>query len=915
MGLHPDVWSDLKCMQTKPFATRIINTFATFLRYPSLLGISKDCLAWQWIFSLNLFRNNALACYLKEKPQHVSLLIKDLSRLSTLMEASNDVRGMLYIAHLTAQIRSVINNIKLASYENEENLNSLLFMHSEKIKKWMGSFDKKRYKPHTRAIHQTFLLIQAELLKGKLADPLYNPQADVEAHPLFLDLLRSYFVVRQTPLPYNERNFAHEEYIAQMMHRLYPVCRHLLNDLKMRTRFLNQVVPGDAHTEWLATDEFLCYQKGAVKIDLRHGLLYTNNVAFGPLPDLIMHDPLFYNIFGSENIHNIQCEHSHISYEGVKGERYAFQYKQIDYRIFVLPDRKPFIYKKTMIQGEKWCILHQPISSGKREEDLTTLIKRSLFNSGKAKLPSSKEQQALPQDLFHHYCWASTTGDDFFIEDKEGNCLYTGKFALQGYADGVQVKQVRCLSKHKGKSFVSILNPWKNKAFERFLALCLPNQVLAKGADQNKVDEITYLNFKLQYKWDEKTEHWECLSIPGYYLSSNKIETLFLREKGQRNEFFDVNFSHYHLLEHPTKPARLIVPSQEFKNLFNSKENPLLKSNQCIPIPANDESSPANILYQFTVDPLGTLKGTPEGYFYLAYLLYTQSKYKEAIYYLKKAQDIKPELSSECQKILEWMHKWDASTLDAKLFMIHVNLLILDQSPTVEMTPKLNKIQKKLLFDLGWNYLWYDTLDVEPHLKLSDRENDKIKNYIDLVMEKHFDEFDKDLIAQLSNSIKIQKRDLTKDQSSKLNEIKDEIASLKDTLMARSTNYNEEPLGNKDKSDDSISTFPTLQDKLTQGQNHRYTLELERHLPDLDKAFNKQTFNNRESLVQEIGSDLVRDIWRAVTEQQAEKNVLTANSNINAIENLLSVDAKKFYAEIKTQKTRLCNRSRSPSPK
>lgn len=907
--------AELRNMQTKPFVTRIPNTFATFLRYPNLLGNAKDFAAWQWIFSLNLFRNNALACYLKEKPEHVSLLIKHLTRLSTIMEAGHDVRGLLFIAHLSSQIRNVIIEVKLFSPDTQSELNNLLSQQNRKIANWMKSCDNMRYKPHTRAIHETFLLVNAELLKTKLADPNYDPLADAPSHGVFLKLLHSYFVTQRTPQPFNERNFAHEECIVQMMHRLFPIYEKLLADPAVRSNLLDQFAPGNPNSPWLATNEFLCYQKDAIKIDLQHGLLFMNNVASGPLPDLITHDPLCYSLFGSEKIHNIQCKHSHIRYEGITGDRYEFHYQDKHYCVFVLPDRKPLIYKEMDLNEKQWCVLQQPLLANHREINLSSLARQFLLNPSEVKLPNTEEKNTLPQDLFHHYCWASTTGDDFLIEDVDGVCVYKGKFTTQEKQEGFEVKHIHSLSKLEGTSFISILNPWKNTAFERFLALCPSNQLLAKSSSGNKIEEVKYLNFKFDYKWNQAKKCWDCLTIPGYFLSSKKIETLFLTSAGKRKDFFDENFCYYHLLEHPTptKPARLILPFQEFKKSHNSKENPLLKSNQSNPIPADDTS--ASFLYQYSVDQLGTVKGSPEGYLYLAYILYTQSKYEQATYYLKKAQDIKPEQSVECQRILEWIHKWDASTPEAKIFMMHVDLLILNQSPSIEKTPKLNRNQKQLLLDLLWNYDVYFQKHYHeaPYHNLSGAVKSQIEIYRQ-IMNGHLAEFDADIMQHFSSIVKV--RNIhdheVKNHGAKLTEIKSEIDSLRASLITGSQHFKSS--GNREQNIISIPVFPKLQGMLTDGgQTPRFMVGEHRNLSALEDQFKAE--QKGVSFPAEIGSELSQDIWRAVQDQQSEKNVLSKveagkvvplnKQDIDNIEKQLSDNAKALINEMRNKKDKI----------
>jgi predicted heme/steroid binding protein len=906
MGLHPDISADLECMQTMPLVTRIPNTTGTFLRYSSLLGKAKDFLAWQWIFSLNLFKDNALALFLKANPEQTDVLVQNLASLSTLMDASHNVQGKLFISHLTCQIQNVVQKGKLISEKSEVELCNLVDKQREKIQNWLKLCDTKRFKPHTRAIHQTFLLLNAESLKNKLSDPSYDPETDVNLHDTFLSLLKSYFIIRQMPLPFTERNFSHEECIAQMMHRLLPAYQILLKNGKSASTFLNECFSDKTNLPWKPTTELLCYQKGSVKIDLHHGRLFKDGVATCPIPDLIAHNPCYSQLFG-EHIHSIICSQRHITFKEEKGERYEFKHNQHNYCIVVLPNKEPLVYKEILVSGNKpvWHLLHKPVASTMRDFNLQGAVKNAIF-ADNSKTQSPLEKKTLPQSLFQHYCWASTHGDTFIIEDEAGHSLFTGKFTCKEQNGDSSIKQIHHLLKQEGLSSSSVLNPWNNnKAFERFLAIALPSQILAKGSANGKVDEIKYLNYKLDYKWDETKKSWACLSLPGYQLSPKKIEAVFLNPAYRKKRFFDANFSHYHLLEHPSKPVKLVLPFQEFKQSHNSKENPLLKNNQSRPKPLQTETSSANLLYQYTVDPLGTLRGTSEGYLYLAYIFYTQSKYEQAVFYLKKARGIKPEQSIECQKIIEWMHKWNKSTPEARAFMLHVDLLILDQSPTIEKTSKLDNKQQILLLDLAWNYNTYQealpTLD--PCLKISSEEKNRKEAYMQL-MRKHREDFSEAILQQFSLSLGINVTEVQTtissscnevDHSSKCKAVKTRIKNLK-VMVKSSLNFGQKK---KEKKDPCTPIFPKFKDDLT-SDNNQVVLEGIQH--DIDRL--NQPFKNcGDPFLREIGGNLVQDIWYAYTEQQSEKNKLeVTDERINEIGEKIKKKYEKLSKKLQEKK-------------
>jgi hypothetical protein len=931
-NLQADVWADLRAMQTQPHKTRIPNTLGTFLRYSGLLGKSKDRLAWQRIFSLNMFKDNALATFLKEKPSYAETLIGNLSSFSTLMSISQDVQGMLFIMIITSQIQAIIcDNKSLFLYESK--INALTSEHYKKICTWVKSCDKKKiYRPHQYAIHQTFLLLSSEILKNKLINLKYDFLEDRQSHSIFLSLLRSYFMIRQMPQLYSSRNPSHDERILHMMQRLFPICENILKTQETKAwRLLDSCVPthntASNNIQWEKNPKFLCFQKGSLKIDLFHGLLFQEGVAKCVLPDFIINNPAYSEIFCEEDIHTLVCNCQMNEFEGLQGWQYEFLYNQRKYCIVVLPHKEPLIYKETPSPGRKlvWHFLYHPNQSDNQQEDVKSFLQDSISTFSPPFKSNQKDEtkSSLPVSvLLQNHCWISTTGNNFIIEDSSGKCLYVGELSLKQQTGHQFEKQIKKIFKYEKDLFVPILNPWNNKGFERFLALAPPSQILAKGDRYSKVTEIQYLNYKLEYEWNAQHSYWECLSLPGYRLSSKKVEAIFLNKhtNPRENHFFDANFSHYHLLEHYNKPSKLILTFQEYKKSHDSKATPLLKGKQCIPVPVDLEKSKLpHILYQYTVDPFGTLKSSAEGYFYLTYLFYTQSKYEQGLYYLKKARDIKPELSYECQKTLEWIHTWNDTTVEGQVFMLHASLLVLEQSPTIEKTAQFDKNQKKLLIQLLFNYDCYlnNRHNLKPFFRLSIREENNINDYIELI-QKHIADFSDDIKGMFSEEANANAEELKcklnfhfedLDPSTRLREIKDQIDDLNAILMQRSTNVK----SSDDEWQEPIiyePIFPQFQEYLTDDSKFIPSGDLQDELESLSNLFK----NGTQNFVNEIGSSLVEDIWIAITQQKSEKNKLIPNFPHKEIAKKLTEKSRHLAQEINELKKSIMHKVVTPPP-
>lgn len=916
MGLPSDVWAELECMQTHPLGTRIFDTFAVFMRYPGLLGKSPQHAAWQWIFTLNLFRDNALSRYLNDNNEAIGPILDNLASLTALVNASSDVPGSLFLAYLTSQIFTIAKESHLLTIRQEQYLSNQMKDQRSRIENWLNLCHKQHYKPYTRSIHQTYLLINSELLKMKFENSHYDPMIDSESHTLFLELLKSYFIIRQMPQPYSERNFSHEETIARMMHRLFPVCTMLLESVEDKSEFLNSclIEPNMYRLlgTWQKKPGQLIFSQNDVSIDLLHGYLYVKGEAACPIPDQISHNPFYRNLFGNDSIHKLLCKRKLFSHENQLGESYEFTYGQRTYCIVMLPNQAPILYAKIESPGMKseWRILLQSLSFTQNDINFTKLMEQQVFNPNEQLLQKSKVKKSLPEQLFKHFCWVSPNGRDFYIENEQGTCLFKGKFSTplqRGPSNSITIAE---LSKRENDTFYSILNPWENGEFNQFLAISSPRHIVAKGNSKGKIDEIKYTNYNLDYKWNPVEKHWECLSIPGYYLSEKKIESLFLlgEENRIRRCFFDTNFKRYHLLEHPNKAPRLVLPFDEYKESNKSTNNPLLKHNNSSPIPEIEgQDNHSNLTYQYTIDPLGTLKGTPEGYLYLSYVLFTQGKFEQAIFYLKKAQDIKPEQSAECRQVLEWMRNWKPASLDSIRFMIHVNLLFLDQSPSIK-TSNFDQKQKELLFGLDWcSSLEKGAAERSPppYFKLSIPEQSRIKYYRDLLI-KHRHEFSISSLKRICSQLDIEiadaqeqlsqkEDDLT--QSTQLQEIRDEIERLRNKILQNS----QKPQESKKISEDNYCKpiFPLFDKYLIEEQSQTASAELQGYIDRLDRYFK----TSKDLFLKSIGEDLVVDTWLALTKQNSEKNKLkVTDKELAEIEVAIKQNTTSLMKELKELK-------------
>jgi Protein of unknown function (DUF3638) len=726
-GLSPDVWAELCTMQTDPTKTRIPNTLETFVRYSTLLGKDKEASAWQRVFSLNLFRNNALGNFLEEMPEYTPTLISNLQKLSTLMLINKNVRGFLFIAHISSQICSIITNEKEAMHE-------LVKTQQGQIQEWLQTYHRKKMlKPHARLLHETFLLTLRENLKDRLQNTHYNALEDPAVCPLLPDILKSHFVLQQTAIPIAERNFANEENITYMMHRLFPACQSLLKQQRLTNpvafnQFFNSLA-ATPNGRWQEVSQDLCYKNEHedVQVDMKTGRLFVNGSAKCCLPAFVAHDPFYQQLFGESTIYKISCNTWNIASDATNGEIYEFVHQEKKYRLLILPEQDPLLYQEVLEEKGKtnwylYCKI-QPETAAKTSSERT--------------LPP---KAALPQVLLNNYLWVAPQTDNFRIENGDGKLLFHGEFLKDA-----QIKVEKQSLSHKKiatcktNSGSYVLNPWAEQSFERFLAIASPHQILATGSQKGDVAAIKYLDCRLEYQWNPEEKKWACTTLPGYSLSSKKLEAytgsggaLSNAAKKKANRIFSLNFPYYQILEHPAKQSKLLLSLREYTSL-NDRENKVIgKSNhQLVPQSANDPG----ILYQYSIDPFGELKSpSPEGYLYLAYLFYIQSNYEYATYYLTKARNIKPEQSTECQKILDWIDHWDDATDESCGFILHVLLHVLDNSPSLKKKTPLSENQKKMIAKLKITHERYEKVNLRKSYRdLSPDQHSRIRFYLNLI--------------------------------------------------------------------------------------------------------------------------------------------------------------------------------------
>jgi hypothetical protein len=832
-----DISADLQLMQTSE-ETRIQNTLALFSKEPYLLGYIE----WRRVFSLNLFRNGALYSLLKKKPEYAVVVAKSLRKMMSVFEAIHNIKGMLFLMQIYELARksaeTLCNELKNDCAANFAVLSS-----------WVESSERDSSLKQCRSLYHTFLIYYADLLAPKLLDLCYNLRDKLDNQEL-LAILKSHFLRSQTPQFSDEINRTHEMSIQYMIHRLIPYFKELMQDETTRNGFLSslaQIQTNRKLINWVASPEYPIYRSGIYEIDLSAGVLFENGIAQTMLPEQIITDSKCQELFGKETLCGISVRHWIVKGENLTGRLYEFMWNSKEYRIVLLENEAPIIYKKCAESNDTsdWYQLQQ-IHSLPTGNDTIDKLGDILDSENKPKLLDIAKKckiRNIPEALVSNYCWIDSKNRSFFIQNYEGKELYRGEFSNKLGSEWKEASEAIRNSLNKVVSLQyldsdkpkQILNSFSDENLDRFLDLAQPNRILAYGKDE-KVNEVEYSQLGLKYVWNEQNQCWDCPNYPGYHLSDKKVEDLLKVDSNENKHpnptFFHTEFQHYHLLENGSKLPRLILVNEEYQKQKLDKHY----RKKIIP---NHNNSDARTIYSFEIDPVqGLITQNGHGYFYLAYLLFSQSKYKQALFYLRKAQDIKPGISQETEKILNLFETWQVSSPNANAVLLHVRLLAFEQSKMIHKSSSDSK-NKDLSDKVKQGYLqyqmWMGENKIHPQLYLSEKERNLIPT-------------SEDELALCAQEIKYFKE-----------KISENIA--KNTLLTLSKKMKyEEPIFNFNK---SYFAEPSLEPKID----------------SIDVTKLRKVFQSKGSYTKQLGKELIIDLQKA--EKTHKKNTQYLNTTLN----------------------------------
>lgn len=751
-GQSYDIFAEMRLIQTDSESDRIEKTMALFEGHPSMLSDKDYGFQWKQLIRLNLFRNASLFQHLCKKPAYAQVLIKSLNIQATAAEAIHEVDTELFLMNLKAEILDALKLAKVQSTANlDESIKSLQrdcdadFI---KLQSWLEKAEnpvETNLFVHRQAIHQAFLQQAYYQLMGNFDRP--ECDAIVKKFGLW-NILKSYFFFRQHPLPENRKDKNAERMIHDLYQRLMPQFNAMLKNKDEANARLSSLV-GKKGLAW--KEKYPCFTSGKYLIDLQEGRLYIDGKTKGSIPDYVARESTVQELFGKEILEKEAVIILIELGDDKNGVMYSFHHNGARYRIVSQPDKAPILYKRMGNSG--WFELQSVEMLG--TTGLLDKLKHSIKEVGNKdplgllsgsvaleKIEKDVKERNTPFNISEGYFWINGKGNTFIVEDSEGKRHYKGY--LSTWVDSDWVKGMAGLKKslayvtdmsvvHHGEEH-NVLNVWDNATFVQFRNLADDKKMIALGKGK-KVERVAYTDMPLEYRWDYKKNEWGCVTHPGYRLSSKRVEDLLNISLSETNpyRFFPSSFTHFHVLEKDNAPAKLILAGEEYAsyymtdgNLDNAKYHEVIK-----PV-RTAEQPPA--LFSYQIDPSTGIKSdSAEGYLYLAYVLFTQSKYAEAVYYLKKARDIKP--GENVTEMMKWFDNCPKKSAKAQAVRLHLKFIQVEQDLLLNKSLESNSDSQKLVREMTDLFLEYnnniDRNKIPPELQLKVSEEISLQQYFE----------------------------------------------------------------------------------------------------------------------------------------------------------------------------------------
>ena len=716
MGLSSDVIQELQLMSTGK-ETRVKETIGKLFKHLGLLNEGKCAPILQRLFDRNLFRDNALINELLRDPSYSSALFEMLRDAANKQKGAHQYRSYLYVIDLMRRVHDSMEYVgkRLESEELSE-AKTAIGKYLEEAHEAIHEMSQKAdqgdlpYAGYQREFH----------LHRLLALEYRHEHGDLISLDDLQNALKSFCLLQSLPAAHSV-NLDQEERIAYFMHKIRPDIKQLMENEEKRNVICNHLMkflyPNERENfEWRpkGNSGFL-FKSGSCIIDVKEGVFWKNGVRQTTLPKGILKHPDFEIIEKilkesgfDEDLSMIPASLRVVEKKGISGRRFDFSLSRegesVPHRLIITDDQVLRLYKKT---GSGWYQLQTEIVSPQTDA-------QSKMDQAKDFLSGRKAPERFPRELQSLACWIKDDGSSLIAEEK-GKVVYRGR--LKG-------SPPRITSLKHIETGQEVINPWKKARFRIFKSLDDPAHITVKGK-QGRAGELNYHRFNLKYQWSDEKKAWISPQHPGYQLSTRTLREYFTRDDNpeesvapydlsELREVFSGSFDQYQLLESENGWPKVMLSGFELSRIDPEKNKFVLhlqkrskRTHQVFDVDKKDKVP----LFAFTADPNRGLvcDDVPDGYLYLAYSLFAQGKYKEAIRYLKKA-DINRPFSSFGNEVLGWIQNFSDQSEGAAAFKMHVTLMLTHQAEMVQGTAKSGQAAQQLGLAMAMQLKQYHAL-------------------------------------------------------------------------------------------------------------------------------------------------------------------------------------------------------------
>lgn len=659
---------------------RASNALYTFARNPHLLTQERHGKDFKHLFRLFLFRSTLLIAELEKNPDTAEQVLSNFDHLFSCFENVGDFKSWAFLYKMHADMLSSLRLSSLSTAEREKRH----LHYSQKLLGWIDSAEKgdSELFASRGAFHIAFLYSKA-VLGMEQGEQLSVAKSLLVAKTQIEQMLLS------SPL--------HGQILYDFSKTFCPLLIDLIEeeavtlDEILAFRLKNDGKP----REWKRLSRGV-YQADTLLIDLNTFQISRGNTMEGTLPREIRDEERYKQLFGEKALKEIYT-FTYVDTPLGKAWHVSIAQGETTYSLYLRTDDPnfPLVYRHKE-GGEAKQLIH-------------------IFD----------ETPSLPVDFKKGYLWSDKKSAS--VEDPKGKTLYTPHF------EGDKLAK---LERHSGRNRAAVLDPNEDTLFSK-----LDDHDGFAVTQTATGPLVTYLRGNAQYKWNDGEKKWESTLYKGYFLTNKPIEkwTLPASQRTDRaSPFFTAAFTRYHTLENKEGKGKLIFLNRPYGRTLAQpgcapQETKHLRT--LTPLPNTALGWDKRGVIAFDLEPNTPLKSKrPTDYLYLAYLLYIQERYGEALLYVQRSRAVwtatDPKESAQREQIKEWILSWNASSPNAKAFK--VKMLLMEQqlrestfSSTADMLVQDEKLLETLLDHADWSLLSQNQVD--PLLRLSQGERTDIE--------------------------------------------------------------------------------------------------------------------------------------------------------------------------------------------